>query len=719
MNMKKTTLAVMIASCYGPGMTMAQETQDAGKVLSPVVVTATRVEQDSFDLPMAIDKVEKKDIQNQVRMTLSETLSRVPGITAQNRNQMAQDPQISSRGFGARSSFGVRGLRVYVDGIPLSMPDGIGNPGSIDLDAISSIEVMRGPFSAMYGNSSGGVIQLLTDSAPASPQVEGDFMAGSFGTYREALRAAGNQNGVDYLINYSDYTSDGFRKQSGNRKKMATVKLGLKVSDDTKLTTLINWFDQDANDPGGLVRTGTGANEPGAITANNFYNPTGTTYGAINGRTRVSRSNTQVGFNLEKQVDASNILNVVAYGGQRENLQFLALANPTSITANVSGRASSISRSFYGTDLRWTNKGEMFAKPYQLSAGLNVGYMSDDRLDRNATNGVIVTGSPNRDENQTARNIDQYVQGTWSFADKWDVHAGVRHTRLDLEISPNPGATATPRGGSLKFDKTIPVFGVVFKATPTLNYYANVGKGFETPTLVEITYADPSATTAGSNLTIKPSTSTNIEIGSKWMVSDNARINTAIFNIETENEIVIDRQVNTTASYKNAGKTRRRGLELSAEGILPSNFSVYGAFTFLDARFTSDFTTASGGNAMNSGTVRTGNYIPGTYRLQAFGELAWKHNPLNFQTALEARYNGKVYVNDVNTESSSSSTVISLRANFRQKTGAWQFTEYARIDNLFDKTYIGSVRVNDNNIRYFEPAPGRNWIVGVKANYAF
>jgi iron complex outermembrane receptor protein len=151
------------------------------------VVTATRVEQDSFDLPMAIDKIEQSAIQDsQLRMTLSESLARVPGVTAQNRHQMAQDPQISSRGFGARSAFGVRGIRIYVDGIPLSMPDGIGNPGSIDLDTIGSIEVMRGPFSAMYGNSSGGVIQMFTENAPKTPEVSGDLLAGSYGTYTQS-----------------------------------------------------------------------------------------------------------------------------------------------------------------------------------------------------------------------------------------------------------------------------------------------------------------------------------------------------------------------------------------------------------------------------------------------------------------------------------------------------------------------------------------------------
>jgi iron complex outermembrane receptor protein len=236
MNTNKTTLALMIASCFVTSA-IAQET----KTLSSVVVTATRVAQDSFDLPMAIDKVEKSAIEDsQLRMTLSESLARVPGITAQNRNQMAQDPQISSRGFGARSAFGVRGIRIYVDGIPLSMPDGIGNPGSVDLDTIGSIEVMRGPFSAMYGNSSGGVIQMFTRPTPKTPEVSGDVLFGSFGTRRESVQAAGTRQGVDYLLNFSNFESDGYRAQSANEKRQATVKLGVKLSDDTKLTTLIN-----------------------------------------------------------------------------------------------------------------------------------------------------------------------------------------------------------------------------------------------------------------------------------------------------------------------------------------------------------------------------------------------------------------------------------------------------------------------------------------------
>lgn len=721
MNTNKTTLAVMIASCFGTGLTMAQETQDAGKVLSPVVVTATRVEQDSFDLPMAIDKVEKKDIQDgQLRMTLSESLARIPGITAQNRNQMAQDPQISSRGFGARSSFGVRGLRVYVDGIPLSMPDGIGNPGSIDLDAISGIEVMRGPFSAMYGNSSGGVIQMLTDKAPATPEVSADLMGGSFDTRRASVRAAGTQSGVEYLVNYSDFQSDGFRTQSASEKRMATAKLGVKIGEDAKLTTLINWFDQNSQDPGGLLATGTSTNAPGAITRNSFYAPTSVARGAVVANTRVIRSNTQVGFNFEKIIDPSNTLNLVTYAGQRDNLQYLSTPNPPDYAP---GRASQISRNFYGTELRLTNKGEVLSKPYAVTYGLNAGFMYDDRLDRAAKSGEIdysVT-TPNRSEDQKANNFDQFVQAMWSPADKWDIHAGVRRTSLTLKIKDKLLTDANgDASGSVRYTKTIPVIGAVYKATPTLNLYANVGQGFETPTLVEITYTDPN-TLAGPNFSIKPSTSTNIEAGTKYMISENSALNVAVFNISTNNEIVVNQQKSTTASYTNAGKTERNGAEVSFQMQLPMNFSFYTSLTALSAEFSTQYqyTTLSSNNTPTTQTVKAGNAIPGTYKTQAYAELAWRNPAAGFVGAIEGRYNSKTWVDDKNTESAPAFTVVSLRGSFQQVLSKWRITEYARIDNLLDETYIGSVRVNDANTRYYEPAPGRNWIVGVKANYAF
>ena len=311
----KLLTAAVLSTCF---LSQNSFSAEDNIVSAPVVVTATRVEQNSFDLPVAIDVVDKSDIQDgQLQMTLSESLIRVPGVTAQNRTQQAQDPQISSRGFGSRSSFGVRGIRLYVDGIPLTMPDGQGQPGVVDLSAIKSVEVMRGPFSALYGNSSGGVIQMLTEDAPKSLEVGGTVMFGSYNTRRQVLDATGTTENIEYLLNVSNFESDGYRDHSESDKQAVTAKFKINISDSTKLTTLVNWFDQDAQDPSGLPRVAT-ATDPSA-----FSNPTGVVAAVNNANTRVERSHTQIGFNLTHAFSENNAINLMSYVGSRENLQIL------------------------------------------------------------------------------------------------------------------------------------------------------------------------------------------------------------------------------------------------------------------------------------------------------------------------------------------------------------------------------------------------------------
>jgi len=655
---------------------------------------------------VSIDVVKKEDIQDgQLGLTLSESLIRVPGITAQNRTQMAQDPQISTRGFGARSSFGVRGLRLYVDGIPLSMPDGIGQPGNVDLDIVSSIEVLRGPFSSLYGNSSGGVIQLFTEKSPKALELSAGSTFGSYGTHKENVKAAGTSEGIEYLVNYSNFESDGYRNHSASTKRQGTAKFGISLSEDTKLTALVNWFDQDAQDPLGLDRTAA------------FTNPKSSIPEATISNTRVSRSNTQAGFNLEHKINDANSLTLVSYVGTRENLQYLSI--PSSPPVNANGRASQISRDYYGSDIRWDNHGDFFNRPYNLSLGLNYGKMNDARTDINTDNGVMRTPSQarqlNRDEKNIASNFDQYAQAKWSVLENIDLHAGVRHTKVKLEIEDNFISGLGNNGdnsGKVEYQKTTPVMGIFWKVNPAINFYANYGKGFETPTFVETAYASAGANST-PNLRLKPSESRNFEVGTKAFITDNTKANLTWFKTLTENEIVVDDTQSGRSSYTNAGKTSRDGVELSIDSQFANNISLYGAYTLLNAKFDTSYTNTLGS------TINAGNFIPGTYRTQAYGEIAWKNEPTGFRTAFEARHNSKAYVNDTNTDAAPSYTIFNVRAGFEQKLKNWRLSEYVRIENIFDKEYIGSVRVNDSNSRFFEPAAGRNWLVGLNANYAF
>lgn len=702
--MKRKPLFLLVAAIVAP-QAYAEEAVN----LAPVVITATKNEQNSFDLPVAIDVVDKEDIQDgQLQMLLSESLIRVPGITAQNRNNQAQDPQISSRGFGSRSAFGVRGIRVYVDGIPLTMPDGQGQPGVVDLSAIKSIEVMRGPFSALYGNSSGGVIQMLSEDAPKTLEVGGTVMFGSYDTKRQVLSAAGTSENIEYLLNVSNFETDSFRDHGAGQKEAATAKFKINISDATKLTALVNWFDQKAQDPLGLTR------------AVAFSEPTAAGVGAIESNTRVYRSHTQAGFNLSHAFNENNAVNLMTYVGTRENEQYLAL--PSSPPVNANGRASEISRDFWGADLRWDNNGKIFNLPYNISFGLNYGKSEDARRDINAVNGVKrptnVPGNTNfglnRDEDNISTNFDRYIQGKLSVLDNFDIHAGARRTKVRLEVKDNfiTGTSAIgDNSGTVEYQKTTPVIGAVWKVTPIFNLYANYGRGFETPTFIEAAF-NSTAAGATPNLSLKPSESSNYELGAKAFIGDNTQANLNLFRITTDDELVISASNAGRNVYSNAGKTKRTGAEFSIDSKFQNNISTYFSYSLLNAKFDSDFDSTSG-------LINSGNRIPGTYRSQIYGELAWKYAPLGFSTALEGRHNSKVYVNDRNTDIAPSYTIFNLRAGFEQNLANWSFREYLRIENMFDKKYIGSVRVGDVNSRFFEPGADRNYLLGLSASYKF
>lgn len=670
-------------------------------ITAPVVITATRVERNSFDLPMAIDVVGTKNIQDgQLQNTLSESLIRVPGITAQNRTQQAQDPQISSRGFGARSSFGVRGVRVYVDGIPLTMPDGQGQPGVMDLSAVRNIEVMRGPFSALYGNSSGGVIQMFSEKAPKNFEVDGTVMFGSYATKRQVLKSGGSIDNVGYLVSVSNFETDGYRDHSGAQKEAATAKFDINISADTKLTALVNWFNQDADDPSGLDRVRA------------FSSPRSVTPAVSFANTRVSRNHRQIGFNLSHIFDEQNTFTLTPYIGSRRNAQVLT-TTPLALTmATTSARLSAIDRNFYGTDARWDHTGKLASLPYTISLGLTYGGMEDARLDTNVLALGLPTSTLNRNEDNIARNFDQYIQGKLSLTDSVDIHAGARRTKVKLSVKDRliVANTNGDNSGSVEYQKTTPVVGVVWAVTPRLNLYANYGKGFETPTFIEAAY-DSTGANAKPNLGLKAAESRNFELGLKSFLASNIQANLTLFKVNTENEIVIQTS-GARPVYMNASHTERTGAEASINGQFEHGLSVYAAYTLLNATFEDSYTGASG-------LVNRGNRIPGTYKTQVYGEIAWNYAPLGFSTSLESRYNDRVYVNDTNTDAAPSYTLFNLRAGFNQTFQHWRLSEYLRVENIGDRNYIGSVRVNDGNNLFFEPSAGRNYLLGLNASYVF
>lgn len=755
---KKLSIQLVLAGVVSGALpVMAEDTlQDNSTVTAPVVVTGTRIEQSSFDLPMSIDSVDAEKIQEgQLQASISESLVRVPGVVAMARGHYAQDVQISTRGFGARSAFGVRGIRLYSDGIPLTMPDGQGQAGTFDLGSAKSIEVMRGPFSALYGNSSGGVVQIFTADGPVDPTVSTSYTTGSYGTDRESIKVGGTNGSFNYNVDYSHLESDGYRDHSAVRKDLLNAKLGFQLNEDTRLTVLATYMNQPlTQDPQGLTYSAFQADPTQVVTKTNTFN------------TRVERSQSQIGAKLEHDFDVNNMVSLMGYGGVRDNLQYQSVgANTTKVGAIligtgltikpssayyyndgvVNGNAGAvvqISRDFWGTDLRYTHKGELVDTPYSITVGANYDTMTDVRtgydnfvlnagpvFSHNNTSVTYLCGTQvicgvkgiqRRNEDQTAWDFDQYAQAEWSPTSRLNLVAGLRHNSVHISTDDN-FLTNGDGSGSATFSKTTPVVGALFKVKEMVNFYANAGKAFETPSLVEVAYLPGGL--GGFNADLKPATSNNYEIGTKAFIGSNTRATFAVFRTDTQNEIVVADNTNGRSSYQNAGGTKRKGAELTLDSDFGHGFAGYAAYAYLDAKYSDAFCSGQFAATQVSCTTGTwiadGKAIPGAYKKTAYAELSWKHSASGFSTAIEARAAGKVYVDDKKTEAAPGYAIASWRGGFAQNVRNWHFAEFVRVENLFDKSYVGSVKVNDSSSQYYEPGTDRNYLIGLNAAYSF
>lgn len=726
--MKKISGSLVFAGLLSVPMSLlAEDLQTPNAIVTaPVVVTGTRVEQNSFDLPMSIDVTNAEDIQEgQLKVNLSESSARIPGVVINNRNNPPQDLAIQIRGFGARSAFGVRGVRLYADGIPMTMPDGQGQTGTFNLDTADRVEYLRGPFSALYGNSSGGVVQIFTKNGEKDPTLSGGITFGSDNTRRESIGFSDSGDGFDYVINANTYRSDGYRDQSETRRDTFHAKINFKLNEDTKLSVVATALDQpDNKDPQGLTKTQFKNNPTQAGTNSELFN------------TRVSRSHEQLGATLEHRLTENDVLKFMTYYGMRDNEQFQSVSVAAQTTApgfqRSGGGVAVIDRSFGGVDARWTHNGELAGKAYNFTVGINYDKMSDDRKGYENFIGTTlgVKGKLRRDENNTVSNFDQYLQASIDFHPRWSVSGGMRHSRVSFKTKDDYIAAGNADdSGSVTFSETTPVIGTVFKVTESFNLFANAGESFETPTFVEMGY-NPDFNKSGLNLELKPAKSRQYEVGAKAFIGSNNLVNLALFKIDTDDEIVVASSQGGRTTYQNVPTSERKGLELSLDSQLPYDLKAYLAYTLLDAKFSDDFSTCKipypnttscrFGVPGDFETVSSGSKIPGTYRYSLYGELSWKHEASGFSTAIEMRK-----VSDTNVSFNSASghadgyTVFNWRGGFNQKLGNWKFSEFLRIENITDKDYVGSVRVADGNGRYYESAPDRVWLMGLNAIYKF
>lgn len=664
-----------------------------------IVISATRVEQRSFDLPVAIDSVSGTVMREaQLEANVSETLPRAPGTYVQNRQAYSQEQQISIRGFGARSGFGTRGVRLFVDGVPASTPDGQGGTANFDFSSAQRIEVLRGPFSALYGNHSGGVVQIFTEDGPPDPTVTGSFTAGSFDTQRYGLKFGSQIDRVNLMASGSYLTTQGYRDRSSSTRQLFNAKVGARLSDTASLTVTANYLDQPEDlDPLTLNAQQVAANRRQARPESYTFN------------TRRSLDNRQMGVVYENQLTPADTLRLVGYGGERNNIGFLALAGTLPLS---SGGVSQLSRDYMGIGARWTRKTELFAgQPLTFTLGAEYDLAEENRKGYVNQNGNI--GALRRSEDNKVDSVGGYGQVEWQPLQRLSVFGGLRYTEVSFRSTDYYIVGVNPDdSGTAKFSAWTPVAGALFRATETLNLYANAGRSFETPTFIELAYRN---TGSGLNFDLRPALSDHYEVGAKTFLGPNTRVNAALFHVDTSDEIVVDTTVGGRTTYKNAGGTKRQGLELSVDSDLGHGFFVYGAYTYLKAEYTDSFT----GGGATPVTVAAGSQLPGVPQSFLFLDLVWRHAASGFYVGMENRLSSRIYANDTNTAFADGYQVSDLRVGVNRRIDRFTVQVFARMNNMFDELFISGLAVNDSGGYFYAPAAERNFLAGVSASMRF
>ena len=673
----------------------------ANAPLTQIVITATRIAQSSFDLPVSVDRVSEQQIrEGQLQVNLSESLDEVPGISVQSRQNYAQDLQISVRGFGARSSFGVRGVRLYSDGIPGTMPDGQGQFSQFDLGSVNHIEVLRGPFSALYGNSSGGVIALFTEDGKPGFEAEGTAEYGSFDTQRYALKGSGANGDVNYVADIAHFQTDGYRDHSDAARNNFNSKVGITLSDASKLTLVVNAIETPyVQDPLGLTRAQLGA-DPAQAGIN-----------AVAYNTRKSLSQEQVGANYERQLTGNDDLSAEVYTGHRDTTQFQAIPKSTESAPTNPGGVIDLGHAYWGTDLHVTDHRSISGTPLQLTAGV-----SYDELDE-ARRGFLnfmgdtlgVEGDLRRDETNHVYDVDEYLQGQWDPSERWRLVAGVRNSIVDVSSFNHLASAGIVGASGVRYNATNPVAGVTYRATSAVNFYASYGRGFETPTLDELSYRSTDGSIPGLNFALEPARSDNFEIGMK-AEADHVRGSLAAFYIKTHDELAVEADAAGRSVYENIDETQRRGAELGLDAWWSGGFTARLAYSYIKATVVSPYSTCLT-VPCHPIVIPEGNRLPAVPANSLYAGLTWRYAPVGFSITAEAISRAEIFVDDRNSNAAPGYWVENVRFGFEQDTGHWHVTEYASVNDLTDRRYVGSVIVNETNSRFFEPAPGRTALV--------
>jgi iron complex outermembrane receptor protein len=689
---RQTARVILAASLLVPAWLAAQT--DSATKLEPVVVTVTRGQgQSVLGSPFALSVTQPDSARPGQRHTaIDETLAMVPGLLVTNRNNPSQDPRLSIRGFGARSTFGVRGIRVLRDGMPLTLPDGQTPLDYLSLESVGRIEVMRGAASALYGNASGGVVDLRSEAPPATPiKGEASQWLGDSGFSRTALSAGGTSRNAFYQGDAGLTKSDGARAHARQRATTGFGRGGMTFG-KTEVSMLVLALDNPV------------AQNPGPLTADELrIDPEMADALSVRRDARKAAKQIQVGLSATHPV-GSGEAGATIFEGAR------SLDNPLTFAIVEIGRHT------YGASAHISQAPALLGTTHRIIIGTDLQAQNDLRRNYATCADTVPLSAPNAtcpsitsergvvtlDQRELVSSAGVYASDDIAIASRFDVTAGVRADDVRFEVKDRLIDASNPDdSGRRSMSAVSPVLGALMRIAPTHSLYANVASAFETPTATELgNHPDGSA---GINQDLNPQRSITSELGIKGFFGNLLSYDAAVYSTGVKDELVPFEipDSNGRRFFRNAGRTTRRGAEAGGQ-LSVGALSLMGAYTFSAFRFDSYRT---------GGIVYDGNTIPGVPRNRWQSALK-AANEAGF-IVIEGEGAGTVFLDDANSVQGPGYTVANLRMGSALAMRNSRVAVSAGIQNIFDRHYAASIAVNAARGKFFEPAATRNFFVGL------
>lgn len=685
-----SVLSNAVSAQSGEGI---EDQTDAGSGIEEIVVRANRIEQRLIDVPASVSVVGEEQIQlARPQLTLGESLAQVPGVFTQNRDNFSQDLRISIRGFGSRAQFGVRGIKLLVDGFPATTPDGQGQVDTLQFSTTGRIEVLRGPSASLYGSAAGGVIRVESEPVSEEPTATARTGFGSNGYRSYELKGSGYAGPVGILVGLSRQQMGGYRDHSRMESNVLNSRVHWAVDDKSELMGLFNVvYAPVAQDPGGITADQVAEDRTQAFQRN------------LN--TDAGERLTQVtgGLRYRRNWDAQNETTAAVWTASRD------FKNNIPIFCNGSGQGvdGKLDRIFAGGSIQHANSHTVFDLDNSVLVGFSVEAQRDQRNRHCLQDRKHVL---DQDENVTS--VRAFFRDELGLTEELALSFSLGFDALQYSVTDRLAVTTEnpDDSGKLNFSELSPAAALLWNRSSAINAYARVSTSFEPPTTTELR-VEPgeSGEVGGFNPNLEAQRALNFEVGLKGMLPGRLRYEFVVYRIWTDDEIVQYELADGQEYYGNAGKTKRHGVEAMVEYEFVPGLIASAAYTYTKAEYT-DYNSR--------GSDFSGNQVPGVPEQHLYAQLRYIHSTGLF-AALEGRYIGAFFANDANTVETESYGLLDFRVGWRAEIGAWQLAPYMALSNLTHTQYNDNVRLNAFGGRYFEPAPGFAVQGGLSLEYVF